>query len=155
METTNEKFPKKKVLILILITFIIAGGVITPIILLVQSGLNDNPNGGGQIDISVETAYDMITDKDTYPNLIILDVRTLSEYDAGHLNNSILIPNTELEARIDELSGYENTEIIVYCRSGARSALASTILVDNNFTEVYNMLGGFEAWVEADYFVPD
>ncbi len=148
METTKEKFPKKKILILILIIVIISGGVITPIIYLIQLNSNGNPNVASRFDISVETAINMINDKDTYPDLIILDVRTESEYNAGHVNNSILIPNTELELRIDELSGYENIEIIVYCKSGFRSDLASKILVNYNFTKVYNMLGGFDAYTE-------
>ena len=147
MEITEEKLNKKKVLIVIIITLIITGAIITPIIILLQSNLNN----GGQINISVDTAYDMITDENTYPDLIILDVRTLLEYNDGHINNSILIPNTELESRINELSGYENREIIVYCRTGFRSNQASIILVNHNFTKVYNMLGGFSAWTGESY----
>ena len=147
MEITEEKLSKKKILIIIIITIIITGAIVTPIIILLQTNLNN----GGLTNISVYTAYDMITDKETYPDLIILDVRTLSEYNDGHINNSILIPNTELESRIDELSGYENIEIIVYCRTGGRSALASDILVNHNFTKVYNMLDGFDAWKAKSY----
>ena len=147
MEITEEKLSKKKVWVVIILTIIITGSIITPIIILLQSNLNNS----GQTNISVGAAYDMITDKDTYPDLIILDVRTLSEYNDGHINNSILIPNTELESRIDELSGYESREIIVYCKTGFRSSLASIILVNHNFTKVYNMLEGFNAWTGEGY----
>jgi rhodanese-related sulfurtransferase len=101
-------------------------------------------------DIDVATAYNMITNG-SYPNLIILDVRTQNEYDERHLENSILIPVTELESRIDELSQYKDTEIIVYCRTDVRSAQASNILESNNFTKVFNMLGGINAWESAGY----
>ena len=63
--------------------------------------------------IDVATANDMITNG-SYPNLAILDVRTQSEYDEGHLENAVLIPVAELESRVDEILQYRDTEIIVY-----------------------------------------
>ena len=108
--------------------------------------------GTPYVDIEVSTAYNMITNG-SYPNLLILDVRTQSEYDDGHLEGAILIPVTELESRIAELATHRDEEIIVYCRTGARSALASSILDTNNFTKVFNMLGGISAWESASYSV--
>ena len=105
---------------------------------------------GKYTSIDVVTANNMITNG-TYPNLIILDVRTQSEYDEGHLENAILIPITELESRINEILQYRDTEIIVYCKGGGRSAQASSILDSNNFTKVFNVLGGITAWESAGY----
>jgi len=87
----------------------------------------------------------------SFPDLLILDVRTLSEYDSGHIYGSVWIPHTELDARISELAGYEDHDIIVYCRSGVRSVTASGILDSYNFTTVHNMLGGILAWQSAGY----
>jgi len=101
-------------------------------------------------DISVQEAYAVITYQ-PYRNITILDVRTQSEYDMMHINNSILIPYDELEARINELAGNETYEIIVHCKSGYRSAIASDILANHGFARVYNMVGGIEAWVDAGY----
>lgn len=101
-------------------------------------------------DITVDVAYDMIAD-DSLVDLVVLDVRYQFEYDMGHLYDAVLIPYDELEARIGELEGQKNHEIIVYCRSGYRSEIASEILVEHNFTKVYNMLGGILAWIEAYY----
>lgn len=101
-------------------------------------------------DIDVVTAHNMIT-AGKHPNLIILDVRAQSEYDKGHLKNAILMPDTELKSRIDELLQYKDIEIIVYCHIGARSAEASSILDSNSFTKVYNVLGGIKAWDAANY----
>ena len=101
-------------------------------------------------DIDLVTAYNMVTDG-KYPNLIILDVRTQSEYDEGHLENAILIHYTELESRIDELLQYKDTEIVVYCHIGARSSEGANILDSNNFIKVYNILGGIKAWESANY----
>ena len=102
------------------------------------------------VSIDVETAYNMITNGG-YPDIVVLDVRAQYEYDSGHVHRAVWIPHTELEARIGELAGHENHEIIVYCRSGTRSAIASGILDSHNFTKVYNMLGGIEAWESAGY----
>ncbi|MBT8171783.1 rhodanese-like domain-containing protein, partial [Candidatus Bathyarchaeota archaeon] len=89
----------------------------------------------------------------SYPNLIVLDVRTQTEYDTSHLDNSILIPLDELETRINELSEFRDVEIIVYCRTGRRSAEASEILDVNNFTKIFNVLGGITAWEDAGYLI--
>ncbi|MCP8305060.1 MAG: hypothetical protein H3Z50_06320 [archaeon] len=83
-------------------------------------------------NITVDTAYDTITNG-SFPNLVVLDVRTQSEYYMSHLYNAILIPHDELETRIGELEGLENNEIIVYCGSGYRSEIASEVLVEYNF----------------------
>ncbi|MFX1312162.1 MAG: rhodanese-like domain-containing protein [Promethearchaeota archaeon] len=103
-------------------------------------------------DVSVHIAYEMINNHTQYPNLLILDVRSQSEYDESHLYNATLIPHDEIDARISELEPYKNTEIIVYCRSGSRSAIASQNLAStHNFTKIYNMEGGITEWIIAGY----
>jgi len=102
-------------------------------------------------DISVSVANDMINNNTAYPDLLVLDVRTLEEYSTNHLYNATLIPLAELEGRLAELASYNDTEIIVYCRSGSRSLQASNILVANNFTRIYNMLGGINTWIDSGY----
>ena len=100
---------------------------------------------------SVQVANDMINNNTGYPDLLVLDVREQWEYDISHLNDSLLIPLGELESRLDEIESYNETEIIVYCRTGSRSQEGSDLLVANNFTEVFNMLGGITAWIDAGY----
>jgi len=105
-------------------------------------------------DISVSVANDMINNNTAYPDLFILDVRTLDEFNTNHLYNATLIPLAELEGRLAELASYNDTEIIVYCKSGSRSEQASNILINNNyynFTKIYNMLGGINTWIVAEY----
>jgi len=107
-------------------------------------------------DIDVTVAYNMIRNSNRTccglaPDLVVLDVRTQSEYESGHIYDAVLIPHTELETRISELAGHENHNIIVYCRTGRRSVIASEILDSHNFTKVYNMLGGIQAWQSAGY----
>jgi parallel beta-helix repeat protein len=97
-------------------------------------------------DVTVSEAKTMI---DFSPSLIVLDARTQSEYDSGHIRNAKLIPHTELEGRLDELN--KTDEVLVYCRSGFRSSAASQILADNGFLYVYNMLGGIISWIDEEY----
>lgn len=101
-------------------------------------------------DIDVYSAYNMITNG-SYPDLVVLDVRRQDEYENGHIYGAVWMPHTELGARIGELAGHENHEIVVYCRSGVRSVTASEILDSHNFTKVYNMLGGIQAWQSAGF----
>lgn len=101
-------------------------------------------------DITATTAYQAIT-SGICPNLVILDVRTREAFDQGHVRKALLIPQGELEQRIDELSEHRNHEIIVYCKSGQCSAIACNILDAHGFKKVYNMIGGINAWMEQGY----
>ena len=146
----QESEMKKNNKVAIIATVIIIMVSILGVIFLPQLLPDDNTTKDYE-DVSVSVAYSMINDTITYPNLIILDVRNQDEYDSEHINNSILIPLSELEDRLNEISEYNNTEIIVHCKSGARSASASEILASNEFSKVYNMLDGIDAWMDAGY----
>lgn len=100
----------------------------------------------GYSNVNVLQAKEII---DSTPDLAILDVRTWEEYIGGHIKNATLIPVDELGGRLGELDSQK--PILVYCRSGGRSATASQILANNEFIEVYNMLGGINAWIAAGY----
>jgi sulfur-carrier protein adenylyltransferase/sulfurtransferase len=78
--------------------------------------------------------------------VILLDVRQPEEHEAQHIPNSMLIPLGELEERIDELEEYRDKEIIVYCRSGARSGQACMFLEMLGFEHPINLRGGMLSW---------
>ncbi len=103
-------------------------------------------------DISVQQAKGMIDRQEVF----ILDVRTEGEYAAGHIKGSTLlavqdIPKQELAEKLKEIP--KDRKILVYCRSGSRSAKASGILAENGFAQVYNMQGGITEWINAGYKV--
>ena len=75
---------------------------------------------------------------DSNSSAILLDVRTLSEYDEGHIEGSVLIPVAELADRLSELPD-KDAVIIVFCKAGARSATAYGILFADGYTNVYDM----------------
>ena len=72
-------------------------------------------------------------------NLIMLDVRTAEEYSAGNIPNSINIDvlSPDFKSKIDLLD--KNKEYLVYCRSGNRAAIASSIMATNGFIRIYNL----------------
>jgi len=97
-------------------------------------------------NVTVDEARSLIEGR---PDLVVLDVRTLSEYDDGHIEDAINIPVDELEGRFGELD--PGDELLVYCRTGNRSIRAVRLLEENGFTNVFHMDGGVVAWGEAGY----
>ncbi len=77
---------------------------------------------------------------------LVLDVREDSEYQSGHIKDSIHIPLSKLKSRMTELEKYKNKNIILGCRSGSRSGRATGLLKKNGFEKVYNLRGGVLAW---------
>lgn len=74
----------------------------------------------------------------------LVDVRTTSEFAAGHIAGAVNIPVQDLERRAGEL-GPTDTRIVLYCRSGTRSGRAHRILTGKGFTAVHD-LGPMSAW---------
>ena len=116
-------------------------------------------------DITVAQAYDIIY-SNNYPNLIVIDVRGATSppepfpenFNNGHILGAINAPVISLGGGVYNFAGldawisspegqsHKNDEIIVYCRTGGRSNVASNRLDANGFTKVYDMLGGFQTW---------
>ncbi len=76
-------------------------------------------------------------------NVIILDVRTQEEFDQGHIKNAMLLPDTEVGAKAATVLPDKGAKILVYCRSGRRSALAAKELIASGYTDVLDF-GGME-----------
>ena len=78
------------------------------------------------------------------PNLILLDVRTQEEFEQGHIPGAVCLPNEMIAADMPFLFG-KDVEILLYCRSGRRSADAAKKLRDMGFTNVFDF-GGIIDW---------
>ena len=76
---------------------------------------------------------------------IILDTREQDEFDEGHIKGSILIPYTEIENKAEEMLPDKDKLILVYCRSGRRSKIASESLAKLGYTNVKEF-GGIIDW---------
>ena len=88
---------------------------------------------------------------------IALDVREQVEFDAGHVPGSFHISRGTLEFMIGTHPEFEDKarSIIVYCKSGGRSALATATLQKMGYSNVYSMAGGFDAWSEGSTVPPE
>ena len=80
----------------------------------------------------------------------VIDVREANEYAEGHVPGAVLVPLSELEARVDSVPADE--PVMVICRSGARSARACGYLAELG-RDVTNVAGGTMAWIEAGFDV--
>lgn len=74
---------------------------------------------------------------------IWIDVRTLDEFNAGHIEGATHIPYEEIALRIGEVTTDKNTVIHLYCRSGNRSGIAQQMLLAMGFNNAVNE-GGYE-----------
>ncbi len=79
------------------------------------------------------------------PDAIVLDVRTQSEYDAAHIRGAVLLPNESIGTAQPEELPELDAEILVYCRSGNRSAQAAKKLAELGYTNVFDF-GGIIDW---------
>ena len=82
---------------------------------------------------------------DSENGYIIIDARTQSEYDEGHIPGAILIPEYEIATRAEKELHDKNQLILVYCRSGRRSKIAAEELVKLGYTNVKEF-GGIIDW---------
>lgn len=92
--------------------------------------------------VSPHEALQMQTQKQA----VIIDVREKDEWNAGHIAGAIHIPLSEVQDHLTELAKYQNSPLIMQCRSGVRSAKAANVLKIAGFSNVYNLEGGLNAW---------
>ena len=100
---------------------------------------------------TVAIAYEQISQDeakrimDTEDEFVIIDARTEEEFCEGHIEGAILIPEYEIAERAERVIPGKDTLILVYCRSGRRSKIASDALVQLGYTNVKEF-GGIIAW---------
>jgi rhodanese-related sulfurtransferase len=97
------------------------------------------------LTVSVENAYNRPA------GAILVDVREQAEWAGGHPDGAILVPLSTFEQLAPTVLTDKNAEIYVICNSGNRSRTASQQLVDWGYTHVYNVDGGYQAWMRAQY----
>ncbi len=125
---------KRFLLILFVLTIILTGCVN------VDTKNNDSEEASYK-KISAEDAKKIIDSED----VIVLDVRTPEEYKEGHIENSVLLPVNDIKDKAGEVLTDKDAKILVYCRSGNRSATAAKELIEMGYTDVYDF-GGIMSW---------
>lgn len=82
---------------------------------------------------------------DSGDDFVLIDVREPNEHEAFNVGGH-LIPVKTIPTRIADLEAHKDAEIVVYCRSGARSGMAQRFMQENGFTNVRNLTGGMLGW---------
>ena len=113
------------------------------------------PAGAGAAEVAVVDLAGLPRDLDAATtasldardDVVLIDVREQDEWDAGHIAGATLIPSSQLQSRWQEIP--TDKTVIVYCRSGNRSNVATDFLKQQGLTNVHNMTGGVIAWEAA------
>ena len=79
----------------------------------------------------------------------LIDVREDNEFEGGHAAGSVHIGRGIIERDIVQTFPEKDTELILYCGGGYRSALATDMLQKMGYTNVWSMAGGWKAWKES------
>jgi rhodanese-related sulfurtransferase len=135
--------------LLILALFAVATAFLT-------GGCGTSPSGTGGsdatlTDLTAEQTNQLIQEKAGDPNFAILDVRTSTEFTAGHLSGATNLNYNSPNFRNDLEALDKNKAYLVYCGSGSRSASACAVMKDAGFKELYNLLSGLAAWRAQGY----
>lgn len=117
-------------------------GIILLVMVLLMAGCGKTTVENQYQQISQEEAKNMMDTQE----VIVLDVREQSEFDAGHIPEAVLLPvGTITEATAAAVIPEKDSVVLVYCRSGNRSKTASQALVDLGYTNVFEF-GGINTW---------
>ena len=112
-------------------------------VLLLLSGCQGDGSAKGFTDITVAELSTMLESKD------FLFVNTHIPYEGEIAGTDAFIPYDELEQYADQLPADKDARIVLYCRSGRMSEIAATALVQQGYSNVYELDGGMIAWEEA------
>ena len=102
----------------------------------------DMPDKAAYQKISAEEAYEMMVSQEV---VVVVDVRTREEYDGGHIENAVLVPNESIGSEMPEALPDKEATLLVYCRSGRRSKDAAQKLLELGYQNVYDF-GGVIDW---------
>lgn len=103
---------------------------------------NDSDSGGWQT-ISAEQARVMMSELEEF---VLLDVRTLSEFETRHIGGATLMPHDQIGYSFVDKFPDKDMTILVYCQSGRRSGVAAAILAELGYLNIYDF-GGIIDWV--------
>ena len=101
----------------------------------------DAPGKAAYHKISAEEAYEMMISQE----IVVVDVRTREEYDGGHIENAVLVPNESIGSEMPETLPDKEATLLIYCRSGRRSKDAAQKLLALGYQSVYDF-GGVIDW---------
>lgn len=122
-------------------------------LLLASAGASMAADPAPAASANTETRAELISQADLLakmqnkdPELVVLDVRTPAEFAAGHVPGARNVSHDQLAAQLAALSSLKDKEVVLYCRSGRRTALAEQTLRGAGFTRLRHLEGDYLAW---------
>tara|TARA_B100001559_G_C16089685_1_gene434193 strand:- start:112 stop:507 length:396 start_codon:yes stop_codon:yes gene_type:complete len=100
---------------------------------------------------TVSELKDTISDIDH--ELVLLDVRTQSEYNGGHIKNAINISHDHILEKPELVAQFKDSQMVVFCRSGVRAGKVIQMLESLGFQDIIDIDGDMLAWSKAGYSV--
>jgi len=99
----------------------------------------------GRFEVSVDETLERTKD-----GAVLIDVREDNEFEAGHAKDAVHLGRGIIERDIVGKYPEKDTELILYCGGGFRSALSADMLQKMGYTNVWSMAGGWKAWKDAN-----
>jgi phage shock protein E len=121
--------------------FVVALVAVAVVFFMAFKGIRQS-NAFSNLDVK-SFADKIMTDK----NLMILDVRTPAEFAQGSIKGAINIDVNAADFKEKIASLDKEKSYLIYCRSGMRSVKACNIMAENGFAKMFNLLGGYQAWL--------
>ena len=104
------------------------------------------------IEIEVDAVKQLIDDD---ADFVLLDCREQEEWDLVHIDGALLIPMSEIQQRVGELTKHKDAHIVVQCHHGGRSLQVAHWLRNQGFDQSQSMRGGIDVWSqEIDSSLP-
>lgn len=120
------------------------GGLVIVLAMLIKSEYEHQTSKASQLN--PVNAIRLMNNND---NAIVIDVRDTAEYKKGHIKNAKNMPLSTLKDKLDELARHKDQAVLAYCSSGALSNKACSLLQKAGFSNVHNISGGINGWVDA------
>ena len=114
-------------------------------VMLIKAELDHQANRGSYL--SPSKAIRLMNNNN---DILILDIRTETDFKSGHINGAKNVPLNNFATSISDLSGSKNEPVLLYCNSGNTVTRAIKMLKKAGFEQVNNLEGGIAAWKEAN-----
>lgn len=114
-----------------------------------ENGVFGWMESGRELDYIPQITVEELAEMRSKEDIAVLDVREPGEVAAGRIEGARAIPLGALAAHVTELKGEQDKLIVVHCKGGYRSSIATSILRKHGFRDIANLTGGYDAWVAA------
>lgn len=119
-------------------------GLVAVLVMLIKSEFESRT--GSSVHLNPMNAIRLINNND---DAFIIDVRESGDFGKGHLKGAINLPLSTMKDKLGGLTQDKNSVVLAYCNSGASSSKACRLLTQAGFTNVHNIAGGINGWLEA------